>query len=66
MYSTTTSSNPSLLALSGTPAHSSTTVSSVAAGTTALQGVPANASRGPQCCHCGWRGDHANNCPFKS
>ncbi|CAL1716219.1 unnamed protein product [Somion occarium] len=20
---------------------------------------------GPQCCHCGWRGSHAPNCPFK-
>ncbi|KAH8106727.1 hypothetical protein BXZ70DRAFT_903580 [Cristinia sonorae] len=20
----------------------------------------------PQCCHCGWRGDHAPNCPFNS
>ncbi|KZT08771.1 uncharacterized protein LAESUDRAFT_648545 [Laetiporus sulphureus 93-53] len=19
----------------------------------------------PQCCHCGWRGDHAPTCPFK-
>ncbi|KIP04318.1 hypothetical protein PHLGIDRAFT_200072 [Phlebiopsis gigantea 11061_1 CR5-6] len=19
----------------------------------------------PQCCHCGWRGDHAPNCPFR-
>ncbi|KIM82195.1 hypothetical protein PILCRDRAFT_820567 [Piloderma croceum F 1598] len=19
----------------------------------------------PQCCHCGWRGSHAPNCPFK-
>ncbi|THH27865.1 hypothetical protein EUX98_g6322 [Antrodiella citrinella] len=19
---------------------------------------------GPQCCHCGWRGDHDPNCPF--
>lgn len=22
-------------------------------------------SSGPQCCHCGWRGDHEPNCPFK-
>ena len=20
---------------------------------------------GPQCCHCGWRGDHAPDCPFR-
>ncbi|KAI0082736.1 hypothetical protein K474DRAFT_1585337 [Panus rudis PR-1116 ss-1] len=20
----------------------------------------------PQCCHCGYRGSHAPNCPFKS
>jgi hypothetical protein len=20
---------------------------------------------GPQCCHCGWRGAHAPDCPFK-
>ncbi|KII93092.1 hypothetical protein PLICRDRAFT_35269 [Plicaturopsis crispa FD-325 SS-3] len=19
----------------------------------------------PQCCHCGWRGSHSPNCPFK-
>ncbi|KZT30977.1 hypothetical protein NEOLEDRAFT_1054402 [Neolentinus lepideus HHB14362 ss-1] len=19
----------------------------------------------PQCCHCGWRGGHSPNCPFK-
>ncbi|KIM35607.1 hypothetical protein M413DRAFT_79204, partial [Hebeloma cylindrosporum] len=19
----------------------------------------------PQCCHCGWRGAHSPNCPFK-
>ncbi|KIJ97040.1 hypothetical protein K443DRAFT_681826 [Laccaria amethystina LaAM-08-1] len=19
----------------------------------------------PQCCHCGWRGSHAANCPFR-
>ncbi|TFK21276.1 hypothetical protein FA15DRAFT_672714 [Coprinopsis marcescibilis] len=20
----------------------------------------------PQCCHCGWRGSHSPDCPFKS
>ncbi|KAJ7668145.1 hypothetical protein B0H17DRAFT_1210107 [Mycena rosella] len=19
---------------------------------------------GPQCCHCGWRGNHSSSCPF--
>ncbi|KAJ3775363.1 hypothetical protein FB446DRAFT_725576 [Lentinula raphanica] len=28
--------------------------------------VPNNYSRPPQCGHCGWRGDHAPNCPFRS
>ena len=30
--------------------------------------VPANNNGGsglPQCCHCGWRGSHAPNCPFR-
>ncbi|KIY46835.1 hypothetical protein FISHEDRAFT_28679, partial [Fistulina hepatica ATCC 64428] len=21
--------------------------------------------RSPQCCHCGWRGSHAPDCPFR-
>ncbi|KAJ4464186.1 hypothetical protein C8R41DRAFT_860459 [Lentinula lateritia] len=28
--------------------------------------IPDNYSRPPQCGHCGWRGDHAPNCPFRS
>lgn len=28
--------------------------------------VPVDASREPQCCHCGWRGDHSPDCPFGS
>ncbi|PBL04107.1 hypothetical protein ARMGADRAFT_43255 [Armillaria gallica] len=29
--------------------------------------TPINQAGGssPQCCHCGWRGAHAPNCPFK-
>ncbi|KAK0193466.1 hypothetical protein F5146DRAFT_926994 [Armillaria mellea] len=29
--------------------------------------TPVNQAGGsaPQCCHCGWRGAHAPNCPFK-
>ncbi|KAK0204489.1 hypothetical protein DFS33DRAFT_1258667 [Desarmillaria ectypa] len=29
--------------------------------------TPVNYAGGsaPQCCHCGWRGAHAPNCPFK-
>ncbi|KAJ7195210.1 hypothetical protein GGX14DRAFT_575738 [Mycena pura] len=23
-----------------------------------------NLNRGPQCCHCGWRGEHSSTCPF--
>ncbi|KZV71025.1 hypothetical protein PENSPDRAFT_651056 [Peniophora sp. CONT] len=26
--------------------------------------APTNLSA-PQCCHCGWRGSHAPNCPFR-
>ncbi|KAK7453423.1 hypothetical protein VKT23_011690 [Stygiomarasmius scandens] len=25
-----------------------------------------NVHSAPQCCHCGWRGAHAPNCPFKA
>ncbi|OSX67190.1 hypothetical protein POSPLADRAFT_1122466, partial [Postia placenta MAD-698-R-SB12] len=28
------------------------------------QATPCNQNL-PQCCHCGWRGDHAPTCPFK-
>ncbi|EPT03358.1 hypothetical protein FOMPIDRAFT_1116360 [Fomitopsis schrenkii] len=28
------------------------------------QSAPVN-HNAPQCCHCGWRGDHAPTCPFK-
>ncbi|KIM64191.1 hypothetical protein SCLCIDRAFT_115781 [Scleroderma citrinum Foug A] len=24
-----------------------------------------NAGGAPQCCHCGWRGSHSPNCPFR-
>ncbi|KAF9026608.1 hypothetical protein BDZ89DRAFT_1067438 [Hymenopellis radicata] len=28
--------------------------------------TPVNATNsGPQCCHCGWRGDHEPACPFR-
>ncbi|KIY45563.1 hypothetical protein FISHEDRAFT_49051 [Fistulina hepatica ATCC 64428] len=26
--------------------------------------TPVNDSS-PQCCHCGWRGEHAPDCPFR-
>ncbi|EKM49575.1 uncharacterized protein PHACADRAFT_265118 [Phanerochaete carnosa HHB-10118-sp] len=33
----------------------------------AISQVPSDkgSSGQPQCCHCGWRGSHAPNCPFK-
>ncbi|KAI4522610.1 hypothetical protein K525DRAFT_198388, partial [Schizophyllum commune Loenen D] len=41
---------------SSTPASAKATLGDAAA--------PTNASA-PQCCHCGWRGAHAPDCPFK-
>ncbi|KAF9495613.1 hypothetical protein BDN71DRAFT_1447278 [Pleurotus eryngii] len=32
--------------------------------TSSVLSIPTNCSA-PQCCHCGWRGSHAPNCPFK-
>ncbi|KAI5835184.1 hypothetical protein K523DRAFT_228843, partial [Schizophyllum commune Tattone D] len=42
--------------------HSSTPASAKA--TPGDAAAPTNASA-PQCCHCGWRGAHAPDCPFK-
>ncbi|KAJ7082014.1 hypothetical protein B0H15DRAFT_853160 [Mycena belliarum] len=48
------------------PTTQQTTVCARARATgSATNTLYASASRGPQCCHCGWRGEHAPNCPFK-
>ncbi|KAI0050587.1 hypothetical protein FA95DRAFT_1486911 [Auriscalpium vulgare] len=44
--------------------HSSVPVPTDARKSVAGEGVPVNASA-PQCCHCGWRGSHSPNCPFR-
>ncbi|KAL1750832.1 hypothetical protein FB107DRAFT_223206, partial [Schizophyllum commune] len=45
-------------------AHTQPSSTPASAKATTGDAAPTNASA-PQCCHCGWRGAHAPDCPFK-
>ncbi|XP_006453874.1 hypothetical protein AGABI2DRAFT_63000 [Agaricus bisporus var. bisporus H97] len=60
-----TSFTTPIVAVQATDSQCKLSTSSISHSDATFSGCPVDSESSPQCCHCGWRGTHAPDCPFR-